>query len=65
MSATHTGVSELTVRPDQGDVMQSFLQQMSTVFLPMCNANGTWPSSIKKVAASSDCSWLIASPFRN
>merc|ERR1740117_1987990 len=32
----------------QGDVMQSFLQQMSTVFLPMCNANGTWPSSIKK-----------------
>jgi len=32
----------------QGKVMDSFATLMSSVFMPMCRANGTWPSSIKK-----------------
>eukprot|EP00656_Telonema_subtile_P031899 TRINITY_DN3494_c0_g2_i1.p1 TRINITY_DN3494_c0_g2~~TRINITY_DN3494_c0_g2_i1.p1 ORF type:complete len:4527 (-),score=1335.50 TRINITY_DN3494_c0_g2_i1:103-13683(-) len=32
----------------QGNTMESFLGLMSSVFLPMCRSNGTWPASIKK-----------------
>ena len=32
----------------QGNVMESLGELMASVFMPMCGANGSWPSSIKK-----------------